>query len=175
VINVRKAAVSDGEAIAGVHVRAWQSAYRGLVPQPFLDQLTIATRADRWREILARPSGDIFVSHAGDGPLAGFLSLGASRDSDRTLATGEISALYVDQAVARTGHGTTLLSAAVGRSGELGFQTLTLWVLSSNVSARMFYERRGFAADGAEKEDDRWGTFTLHEVRYRRLLAPSTA
>lgn len=46
----------------------------------------------------------------------------------------------------------------------------TLWVLTSNARARSFYERQGWADDGAVKAERR-GTAVLEEVRYRRRLA----
>jgi RimJ/RimL family protein N-acetyltransferase len=43
-----------------------------------------------------------------------------------------------------------------------------LWVLRDNTRARRFYERAGFAPDGATDVLDRLGGVT--EVRYRRAL-----
>ena len=51
---------------------------------------------------------------------------------------------------------------------EMGFSQAVLWVLEQNSRARRFYEKQGFAADGAAR--------TLHigrdlaEVRYRRSI-----
>jgi hypothetical protein len=44
-----------------------------------------------------------------------------------------------------------------------------LWVLDANERARRFYERTGWAPDGADLTDDSRG-FTIREVRYRRDL-----
>jgi hypothetical protein len=46
------ASVADADEIGAMHVRSWQGAYRGLMPQEYLDQLDPASRADRWRQIL---------------------------------------------------------------------------------------------------------------------------
>jgi hypothetical protein len=46
---VRPARPGDAEAIATVHVRSWQAAYPGIVPQPVLDRLSIERRAASWR------------------------------------------------------------------------------------------------------------------------------
>ena len=35
---------------------------------------------------------------------------------------------------------------------QMGMQKVTLWVLSTNLQAITFYERYGFVADGAVKE-----------------------
>ncbi len=42
---IRPARVEDAAEMAGVHVQSWRSAYRGLVPQDFVDGLDIARRA----------------------------------------------------------------------------------------------------------------------------------
>lgn len=46
----------------------------------------------------------------------------------------------------------------------------TLWVLEANARARRFYERKGWAVDGAAREEEVGGR-RVTEVRYRRLLA----
>jgi hypothetical protein len=38
---VRPATPDDADAIASVHVRSWQAAYRGIVPDAMLDALSI--------------------------------------------------------------------------------------------------------------------------------------
>jgi GNAT superfamily N-acetyltransferase len=57
-------------------------------------------------------------------------------------------ALYVRASSYRTGVGHALLEAATGGSPAY------LWVLDGNVRAIGFYERHGFAFDGATKPED---------------------
>jgi RimJ/RimL family protein N-acetyltransferase len=68
-----------------------------------------------------------------------------------------------------TGAGRALMTAALGRLTELGYQQATLWVLASNARARRFYAAAGFQPDGAVKDDDSRG-FVLREIRYRKAL-----
>jgi GNAT superfamily N-acetyltransferase len=104
-----------------------------------------------------------------DQVLGGFVAVSASRDSDSMLTTGEVTAIYVSPALWGRGYGAALLERAIGVLREANFSTATLWVLDSNVRARQFYERAGWSADGTQKVEDR-GSFSLHEVRYRRTL-----
>lgn len=55
---VRPARITDADGIAEVHVRSWQAAYRGLMPQEVLDGLSVAQRAEGWRRILGDPESD---------------------------------------------------------------------------------------------------------------------
>ena len=50
---IRAARVADAPQIALVHVRSWQCAYRGLLPQVYLDGLDPVQRVGRWERSLA--------------------------------------------------------------------------------------------------------------------------
>src|SRR6266571_8503701 len=95
--NIREAVIGDAGALAAVHVRSWQHAYRGLLPDSLLDGLDIDQRAASWRRILGNPA-PISTTLVADveGATAGFCSAGPSRDEDATRGTGEIFALYDD-------------------------------------------------------------------------------
>ena len=51
------------------------------------------------------------------------------------------------------------------------YRHAVLWVLDGNRRARRFYEREGWAFDGATKVDDRFGP-GVRELRYGRPLPP---
>jgi GNAT superfamily N-acetyltransferase len=104
----------------------------------------------------------------------GFCALLPSRDADATPDIGEIAAIYVEPGFWRSGCGTVLVEAAVDAAHQRDFTELTLWVLTSNSPARAFYEARGFKTDGQTKTEEQPG-FSIHETRYRRTLAPSSA
>ena len=70
----------------------------------------------------------------------------------RAPSTAEISALYIDPSRWRSGVGRALLAEALARLRAAEWSEVTLWVLAGNAPARAFYERFGFAADGAEVE-----------------------
>jgi len=122
-----------------------------------------------WSAAIRVPSTQVFVAMQGEA-LVGFCSVMPSRDSDAGAAVAEISAIYVDPRCWRSGLGTSLLETAVESAGQRRFKEITLWVLAANVSARAFYEARGFVADGVTKTEELPG-FSLFEVRYRRMMA----
>ena len=172
---IRAARVADAWQIAVVQVRSWQGAYRGLLPQAYLDGLDPAQRVGRWERSLAEAEDrrdGVLVADA-SGTLLGFVGYSPSRDGDADPAwVGEIDAIYLLPSAWGKGVGRLLMDAALARLAEARFDRATLWVLDSNVRARRFYEAGGWLADGARKVDDSRG-FPIAQVRYKRSLVPS--
>lgn len=175
--TVRLATVSDAEEIASVHVRAWQVAYRGQVPDALIDGLDVKTRAGQWRESLTKAredetgegigAGRVLVLE-GERELIGVSAVGPARDSEQT-ELGELWMIYLAPASWGTGLGNVLLEASVDELRRLGYTEAYLWVLDTNNRARRFYEKAGWCFDGGEKLDQREGAL-LREVRYRCSL-----
>ncbi|MEU4573430.1 MULTISPECIES: GNAT family N-acetyltransferase [Nonomuraea] len=171
-MTVRQATPADAEAIAGIHVRSWQAAYRGLMPQDHLDGLDPAARLPRWRRLLgetAWPRSGILVAED-DGGVTGFTGFGPARDPDQDPASvAEITTLYLAPEAWGRGIGGALLGTAVDALTGAGYGLATLWVLDTNARARRFYEALGWRGDGTVKPDDLRG-FPLTEVRYALAL-----
>jgi GNAT superfamily N-acetyltransferase len=171
--SVRPATLADAEGIGLVHVRSWQSAYRGKMPQDHLNELDPARRAEVWRRFMeeTEPSrGGVLVAVAEGGAITGFASFGPSRDSDTDpRGTGEVFAMYADPDAWSTGAGRTLMASTVADLARLGYTDAILWVLDTNDRARRFYTLAGWKEDGANKTDGSRG-FDITEVRYRRTL-----
>lgn len=167
---VRRATGSDAEAIATVHIGTWQVAYRGQLPDAYLDGLSadLPRRIEVWRRRIGDPPREVWVAED-DGRAVGFVALGPSGDDDRTADTGEVYAIYLDPAEWGRGIGRALFEKANERLAALGYREATLWVLDSNTRARRFYEAGGWRVDGAVKTEPR-GDFELREVRYRTSL-----
>jgi ribosomal protein S18 acetylase RimI-like enzyme len=172
---IRAARVADAAQIAMVQVRSWQGAYRGLLPQAYLDGLDPAQRVGRWERSLAEAEdrgNGVLVADA-SGTLLGFVGYSPSRDGDADPArVGEIDAIYLLPIAWGKGVGRLLMDAALARLADARFDWVTLWVLDTNVRARRFYEAGGWLADGARKVEDSRG-FPIAQVRYKRSLMPS--
>jgi ribosomal protein S18 acetylase RimI-like enzyme len=167
-VGIRPATPDDAAPIARVHVDAWRAAYRGLVPDEFLDGLDCDRRAQRVREWLASGEGVTYAAEEG-GQVLGFLTLGACRDEDvEPGATGEIWGIYLAPARWRRGIGRALCRYAEEWLRAQGYRLATLWVFAGNGAARRFYEAMGFAPDGGSKTLD-FGV-PLEAVRYRKAL-----
>ncbi|WP_221583705.1 GNAT family N-acetyltransferase [Microbacterium sp. G2-8] len=162
-LEIRPGLPDDADGIADVHVRTWQHAYRGLMPQDILDSLDVGQRADRWRRILAGADvdgrGSTWVA-VEDGAVIGFSTCGAARDEGPPRPR-ELYALYLAPERHGSGAAGPLIHATVGQDPAY------LWVLTGNARAIAFYEKAGFALDGAVKRDDR-GVMVLEELRMVR-------
>lgn len=106
--GVRNATADDADAIAGVSVRAWRHAYRGIIEDHYLESLDPVAIAGQVREITREGTGVVLV--AADPVVLGFSWLSPSRDDD-AVDTAEIAARYVDPIVQRQGLGRALLAA----------------------------------------------------------------
>jgi hypothetical protein len=49
---IRAAQIEDAKQIAEVHVASWRAAYRGILPDSMLDNLSVEKRTELWQERL---------------------------------------------------------------------------------------------------------------------------
>jgi GNAT superfamily N-acetyltransferase len=163
--TVRPARVADAPAMGRLVVRAWQAAYRGQMPDEYLDGLRAEDRAAYWDGVLRREGrrGVVLVAER-DGEVIGFAAAGPSPDPE---GAGELYAINLDPAHWGTGAGRALLEAAQAELDRMGFAESVLWVLPGNARARRFYALAGWAADGTERASEAFGV-SFAEVRYRR-------
>jgi len=166
---VRRATAEDSGAIAEIHVRSWQAAYRGIVPPEFLDSLSVEQRQRVWRQRLEGGTSVTLVLEEQDKVL-GWVSAGPSRDSDALSPTSELVAIYVAPEHWRRGVGQRLWSDAEGQLRRAGFLEVTLWVLKENAGALRFYRAIGFVVDPGIEKTVELGGAALIEIRLRKQL-----
>ena len=158
-IRIREGCAEDVEAIAAVHVQSWQEAYRGQVPDAYLDELTAESRYRMWERVF---EDGVHVHLAeDDGKIIGISSFG------ETEVEGEFElwTIYLLKAYWGSGIGSRLMTRVVDDVRPAGARVIRLWVLSSNDRAIDFYKRHGFAEDGEPKKVERFG-FELVESRF---------
>jgi ribosomal protein S18 acetylase RimI-like enzyme len=166
--TIRRATESDRLAVATVHVRAWQLAYRGIIPHETLDGMNVTRLADQYPFDLSESSDPkTLIACRGD-ELSGWVVLGPSRDGDEE-GFGEIWALNVAPEHWRSGAGSLLMAGAEKLLAASGFVEAFLWVLGDNIQGRNFYEAVGWRLDGQGRTIAIGGN-DLVEVRYRKAL-----
>lgn len=161
---IREARSQDSAAIARVHVESWRTTYTGVVPQSYLDQLSVERRADYWQDVIANSERQsvIFVAEDDQGQIIGFAIGGPEREGDPTYSA-EIYAIYLFRDAQRGGIGRRLVAAVCEDLKQRGHGSLLIWVLADNPS-RGFYEALG--GQFVREKDIEIGGATLREVAY---------
>ena len=155
--------------IAMIHVEAWRAAYRGIVPDEFLDSLSVDERESTWKQILLTADAETWVAEQSE-TIIGWISAAASRDADPRASTGEIWGIYVAPGRWRIGVGRSLCETAERYLRRQGFTEVTLWVLRDNERAVKFYQSNGFVLDVGHGKILERGGKALQEDRFRKSL-----
>ena len=165
---VRQPTEADAEAIGAVHVRAWRAAYSGgLMPDDYLEALSVPERAEMWRNGLSQSAPERvsrFVVENQDGVVVGFAVVGPRGNEDEAV-DGELFVIGVDPDSWGTGAGPALHEAALVALRDDGFERAVLWVLLENGRARHFYSSRGWTTNGEERTESVLGV-EVPEVQY---------
>jgi ribosomal protein S18 acetylase RimI-like enzyme len=168
-VQIRPAVHGDEHGIAAVLIASWGVVYEGIIPGEVIESVG-ARRVDQWRRILAAPPEGTGTFLSEDGAeITGVVMAGAARDPDAGREVGEIYLVYVHPDHWGEGHGAALMVAAFDHLREQGCTGALLWVHPDNARAISFYERSGWAADGAAKDEDVFGARVPH-IRYRMRL-----
>lgn len=144
-VTVRVAVPEDAEAIATVHVRAWQEAYAHLLPAAFLEALDPRDRLERWRRIIDEPLIAVCVAEV-NAAVVGWATAGPGREAEAVRPL-ELEGIYVLAGAHGSGAGQGLLDAVIDDRPAF------LWVAEHNPRAEAFYRRNGFRRDGTVKHE----------------------
>lgn len=138
-MEIRKATLDDVKDISRIHALSWKSAYKGIVPQAYLDEL----KEDFWVPAFGIWIKDNVLSVKlifENCNLIGCVAYGKSRD--KSLPNwGEIVSIYLLPEYFDKGYGKKLLESALLDLKQSGYQNVYLWVLKENQRARHFYEK----------------------------------
>lgn len=177
-IEVRRAVPGDARWMGSIHVAAWRAAYRGVMPDEYLDGLDEQEIAAVWRERLVSglsdraPAGvasSTLVAEL-DGRVVAMAAVGPDRSHPDDASTGELWMLNADPAAWGTGAAVALHRVACDELAARGYGGAALWVVEENARARRFYEREGWTDDG-ETKTELIGGAVVSEHRYRRPLS----
>ena len=163
-MEIRRLRESDSRLeVSRIYEESWKYAYRGIVPQDYLD----AIPAGRWAAALDGADWDSLVLTE-NGKLIGTACVCPSRWPELP-DFGEIVSLYLLPEYIGRGYGRPLLEAAVETLAGQGYRDVLLWVLEDNHRARAFYEKQGFRFGGTRMESDVGGK-PLGELLYLRHI-----
>jgi len=153
------APTDDRMAVSKIYEESWKYAYRGIIPQYYLDSIP----EGRWAPGLEQQGWNTLVC-VDHGKMVGTSSFCESR-FERFPGWGEVISIYLLPEYMGKGYGRLLLESVASELKKLGYQDLFLWVLERNHRARHFYERFGFSPTG-DFLIQTIGGKDLREVRY---------
>ena len=190
-VLIRSASTADATQIAAVMRDSWFAAYDGIIAPAIIDRATSPDGGARirqsfrlrpWQRMIAAvargPAPAVGIQNATE--IVGYASYGPERDvlgtpwpyprtqAGRDGQVAELYALYVHPAWWSTGTGRALMDQVLLKVRVAGYRYITLWVLEANARARRFYQRAGFAPDGARHLLEDLDGVT--EIRYRRAV-----
>jgi GNAT superfamily N-acetyltransferase len=169
-VIMRPAALADARKVAELHVATWKEAYRGIVPDEYLQSLSVEKREAAWRESLEKRLSELWVASESTSELAGWVSFGGCRDSDKPASVGELWAIFVSPRYWSCGVGRALWLTAQNRLVELGFTEVAVWCLAGNDRAERFYRAAGFTPTNTIIKAT-FGDVILDEIRHEAVLS----
>ena len=135
-VKIRKVKITDIPSIVSLNIRVWQSAYRGIIDQDFLD-----ARANGKEAAIKRQEENFINSSyvaVEDDVIVGYAAYGKER-SGKEL-TGEIYAIYIDEKMQGKGIGRMLVKKCTEALSV--FDYLHIWALKDNPN-KAFYTSLG--------------------------------
>jgi GNAT superfamily N-acetyltransferase len=160
-ISFREATVADCLAVAGVHVKSWQESFAGIVPQNFLDKMSVEKRANAFEKGFSVDSYKMYVAEVAECGVVGFADFGEPRE-DIDAYEGELYAIYLLPEFQRKGIGERLFNLGVEFFVDSGKSSM--YLLALEVSPyKSFYEKMGGEIAGKKRIE-------LEGVKYNELV-----
>lgn len=156
-MEVRKADAEDSTVVGEVHSSAWKSAYRGIIPDDYIDSDTASKRTEEFLESLKDDKCTYFILEE-SGNAAGIVK---TREENNTL---EIESIYILNECRGKGVGRQFMDFI---KTYKPYDCITLWVLEANTKARRFYEQNGFVLNGDTRTIKRG--IELKQLRYELI------
>lgn len=138
-IKIRKAKIDDIEAISAIKVNGWQNAYKNIIENEYLDNMSIEQVI---RKNMANFSKQNFIVAEMNKTVVGFCGYSYNYENN-TEADCELIGIYVKPELKRNGIGKKLIKYVINECKTIGKRKLILWCLKKNYSAREFYESMG--------------------------------
>jgi ribosomal protein S18 acetylase RimI-like enzyme len=140
-LTLRRMGAQDAADVARIHAASWRTAYRGILPDRYLDRESADERLGHWTARLAAAAPDergIIVFEAAAPVGFSYAKLSASPAWGHLLDN-----LHVMPGYRGRGIGCSLLLALSGVLLRGGDGPMHLWVYDENVAARRFYSDLG--------------------------------
>lgn len=147
-------------------MRTRRLAYAPFFPPEALDAMSVTKEAASWRTRIGGETSRTITAVDGKDVIGGFTHI--NWNDGELLRTGEIEYMYVATQHQGNGLGARLMAEAEAALASMSLTDAVLWVYEANTPARGFYERCGWADDGARREST--SAPGQYLARYRKPL-----
>lgn len=141
-IYIRRVKKDDLPSIVDISIRAWQSTYRGIIDQDFLDHMNLE---EQLQKRLADYKKEEFIVAEIEQEIVGFCRY-CDHNGHSPQIPGvdcEIWALYVKPERKRQGIGKALVEFVKREMNEKRKQKMIIWCLKENEPSKQFYRKVG--------------------------------
>lgn len=166
-LTIRYANISDAKTLGEIHSKSWKAAYKHIVPDEILQNISPEKRQKYFEKALTDGWEEDAIIFK-DNEAVGLICIGKCRDADKTDTFGEIWGIYLLPEYWSIGIGSELINWGLNELRKRNYSKVTLWVLEENINARKFYEKIGFKHDGTVKQITIGKN--LNEYRYEKII-----
>lgn len=138
-MNIREANAEDIEPIASLYVMNWKKTYVGLLPDNFLNGLTVNEGIKKWQEYLNKEKHRIFVAYENE-KILGF---SACKEDEELKNCLYLDSLHVSETSRGKGVGTKLINTVGSYAYIKGYERMSICIVKGNDNAKRIYKKMG--------------------------------
>ena len=140
---IRQANKFDSYNVAKLIVSGWQTAYKGLIDDSFLNNMSVNIIAENWgMNIESQDESNNIYVYEENNEILGVIRFGKPDDSSSNY-NAEIHVLYVEPDLKRKGIGSKLFAFAKNFFINKNTTHMIIWCLQTNSPSIKFYEKMG--------------------------------
>lgn len=152
-VDIRVSVGEDALEVETLRIGCWKKHYAGIIDQAFLDNMNPEKSYEARQKFIILQK-NIHLVAVRDEKIIGLSDAGPRKSQQEALSEGEIYSLYVDEDFRGQGVGQLLFQKQCALLRQRGFESIVVWALKENASARNFYSKlNGALLDNEESFD----------------------
>lgn len=141
-VIIRNIEKEDIPAVVDIQISGWQTAYKGIIDESFLNSMNREERIKQRNEDYYK--GGFIVAELNNEIVGYSRFVNNNTLSPETPEVDcELSALYVKPNLKSNGIGTTMFQYVIKEFKNQNKTKMVIWCLKDNLSSRKFYEKMG--------------------------------
>ena len=163
-IDIRKVKQGDADTLAYIQTESWKAAFKGIIDDKMLEKCTNVDKTRlMYQRLLDENEGNGYLLSV-DGKPHCIAYWDKARDFELALKA-ELICIHSLPDNWHKGFGTKMMDLVLADIKSSGYSEVVLWVFRDNISARVFYEAKGFVLNDVSK-----AAFDTEEVLYSKFL-----